>query len=787
MFKLLRLSLLCLLCVTFQPVLQAEDYEAMLTPDELYEYIAELYARKFDDTLLPKVELFLQNYPNHPYADAIQQFKISALNRQHRPVETIEAIRCYLQQFPKSPQREAYLRLQASCYYSLKDYANAAVGFREMSESAKKLQDREAAMLDLAYCYQELQQTTEAMKLYQTLAASPLDEAHPARLEAHARYAFFLQNEGNLQDALKFYLGILDYPATPIRLREQILYQAASLAFRLGDSLELAERLYATLLVEAPKSDFTPTALRQLCLCKLRLKKYAEFLELAQRYRQQFPSDTPDQQLDLATADILLALDRPQEALPWLRKIIEAAATTEDVLRQARYEEFCAYAALEQDEAVLTCGDAYLEAYPNSIYKTNLLIHLADSAYRHNELLRARGYLEALLPLLAGNREATFQYGCLLAKLYERDQLWTQAAELLENLARDGAEQRPGLLMQAALNVERIPDFERAKRLLDTVRSEVADRPDLLLQASELLYQIASRANQEDVAFQVARDIVEKTSGRQRTIWLTRLGHYFQTHLQYETAINCYAQVLTMPELPADSRPRLLTTQVQLLLFVKRTEQLYALLPEFLAESPTLPAAFYEQLANYCRENQGLDFACRAWTLLLEMPDATPEQKMAANLQLSEAQLLTAPQDAENRLQELIATYERQNLVPPADAYAMLAEIHLRAKNYDLALMNVDRSLEKERPAVFTIRAATRSWWVKATFLYERQHDLESAKSMATLAGYLKDDECYSPLARQLIIQILREQHLDEQANEEEKLLHEKYPSFRPTAPSDEP
>ena len=778
MTRFSRLFLFCFFSLAVLSSFHAEDYEASLTPDDLYLYITELYTRKFDETLLPQINVFLQRYPDHPYADTVMQYKIAVLDRQHRTAETIGAVQDYLKKYPKSPQREEFLRLSAACHFNLKDYANAATVYHELIKSANDSIDREEAMLALAYCHQALQQTSESLKLYQELASAPLQENHPARLEARIRYAYFLQNEGNLQEALKLYQEILSFHSPPKHLRSNLLYQAAGLAFQQGNDLSLPERLYATLLVEYPDGEYAANALRQLCLCKLRLGKTQEFLELVTRYREQFPSDVPDQQLELATADALCTLERPKEALPWLRKVIAAPTTAEDVLRQARYAEFCALSALEEDEAALSAGDAFLEDFPNSLYKPILLARLAESAYRRKEIPRARGYLESLLPLLAGDRDATYQYGCLLTKLYEVDRLWRPAADLMEKLAQQCPEHRPALLMQTALYAEQIPDYECAKRCLDAVRNEFSSQNDILLQAAELQYQIASRGGQDDVAFQVARDTVEKTSGRERTVWLTRLGNHFLALNQYETAANCYAQALALPELPPSARQNLLPVQVQLLFTIKRSEALFALLPEFFANPQPLSFQFYDDLANFCAEKQQLGFACSAWNALLNIQDAPQDIKLRATIKLAEAEMDRRPQDAQNRLQNLIGDCEQHNLPTPADAYAILAEIHLHAKNYDLALMNVDRSLEKERPAIFPVRAATRAWWVKAKFLYDCQHDLENAKSVASLAGYLKTDERYSPMARQLIIQILRDQHLDGQANEEEARLEEKFPNY---------
>ena len=160
-----RLSrLFCLLCLIFTTIsssFHAEDYEASLTPEDLYVYITELYTRKFDDTLLPQIEVFLQRYPEHPYIDTVMQYKIAALDRQHRTAETVDAIQAYLQKFPQSSQRETFLRLAAACHFNLKDYAKAATEYRELSESAKVLKDREDAMLALAFCLQELQKISD--------------------------------------------------------------------------------------------------------------------------------------------------------------------------------------------------------------------------------------------------------------------------------------------------------------------------------------------------------------------------------------------------------------------------------------------------------------------------------------------------------------------------------------------------------------------------------------------------------------------------------------------------
>ena len=780
-------SFQCILCAFFVFATRfawAEDFEMTSTPDDLYTFIQELHARNYDDTLLDKAELFLKLYPDHAYADPIQQIKIAVLNRHQRHAETVQAIQRYLTQFPNSPQREAYRRLEGACRFSQKDFANAATCFREVVDTTKSDKIREDAMLALATCQRELKNDAEAVKLYQSLVALPLADGHPSRLQARVQYINYLQAEGAQRDALQICLELLNFKGTPPVLRQAILFQAANLAYLLGDDLPLAERLYATFLVEAPQDANATVVLRQLGLCKFRLKKYEEFLELAQRYRDLAPDAGNDQQLDFNTIEALMNLKRHQEALPFLRKIINAPDNNDDVLRKARYYEFTALATLQRDDEVLARGDAFLEDYPNFPYKTAILRQMVvSSAKDASARPRTRAYLEALLPLLAGDREATGQYGFLLIQFYEADGLWTMAADLLEKLARDAdADQRPALLMRAAQNAAQIPDFDRAKRLLDTVRAIPELSQENYVLASELLYQFASHANQDDVAFQVARETLEKTSGHERTVWLTRLGNHFLKGNQYDQAANCYGQALAMPELPGDARRRLLPTQVQLLLVGKRTDELFALLPEFFA-TPTLQLRppLCEELADYCLANQRPDLAKGAWERLLLQSDATDEQCLRATLRLAELEMKSAPADAKRRLQTLVAECEKWDTVVPADVYAILAEIHLRAKEYDLTLMNVDRALEKDRPAVFDTRTATRAWWVKAQFLYECKHDLAAAKSTASLAGILKTDEIYSPLALQLMIRILREQHQDRAADEEEARLRQKFPDFHPT------
>ena len=784
MHKQFFLYILFISCVVLAPFAKAEDFEMTSTPDDLYTYIQELHARKYDDTLLNKIEIFLKLYPDHAYADPVQQIKIATLNRHQRHTETIAAIQNYLTQHPDSPHREAYRQLEGACRFKLQDYANAADCFREVSQTAKSVKTREDATLALATCMRELKDDVAATKLYQSLVEQPLADEHPARLQARVQYINILQSENNHHEALRLCQELLAFNATPTTLRQAVLFQAANLAFLIGEeNLQLAERLYATYLVEAPQGTSANSALHQLCLCKFRLKKFEEFLELSQRYRAQVPSSVNDRQLDFDTAEALMSLKRHQEALPWLRKIIDAPENNENVLRKARYFEFTALAALQQDAEVLTCGDAFLEDYPNFPYKTAILRQLVVSSAKDSAARpRTRAYLEALLPLLTGDHEATSQFGFLLAQFYEADQLWTMAADLLEKLARDAdAEQRPVFLMRAAQNTAQIPDFERTRRLLDAVRALPDLSSEKFTLAGELLYQSAIRAGQNEVAFQTARETLEKTTGHERTVWLTRLGNHFLDGKQYDQAADCYGQALTIPELPGDARIKLLPTQIQLLLVVKRPDKLFALLPEFFA-TPTiqLQPTLCEDLADFCIANQRPDFAKGAWECLLQQSDTTPEQRIRATLRLAEQEMATVPADAKKRLQNFIAECEKQGRNVPADAYAILAEIHLSAKEYDLALMNVDRALEKERPAVFDTRTATRAWWVKAQFLYERQHDLAAAKSTASLAGILKTDPIYSPRALQLIIRILREQHQDKAADEEETRLRQKFPDFHP-------
>ena len=759
----------------------AEDFEMTATPDDLYTYIQELHARKYDDTLLDKAALFLKRYPDHTYAEPVRQIQIAVLNRHQRHAETLEAIRQYLEKFPNSPQREAYRRLEGACHYSQKNFAAAAECFLEVSQNAKAEEVREDATLALAQCHQVLKQTADATRLYQTLVALPLADGRPARLQARVQYINILQNENNHREALRLCQELLAFKPTPADLRQALLYQAANLALRIGEDLPLAEQLYAAFLVEAPRHPAANAALRQLCVCKFRLKKFEEFLELAARYRAQLPPGTEDPQLDFDTVEALMSLQRHAEALPVLRKIIEAPQNSEELLRKARYYEFTALATLQKDAEVLERGDAFLADYPNFPYKTAILRQLVvTSAQDPAARQRTRAYLESLLPLLTGDREATEQYGFLLAQHYEAEQLWNLAADLLEKLARDAdPAQRATFLMRAAQNANLLPDFERARRLLDAARAIPELPAEQFVMASELLYRFADEANQPQVAAQTAREALEKATARERTVWLTRLGNHFLQANQYDQAANCYGQALATPEMPADARCKLLPTQVQLLMVTKRSDELFELLPEFYAQ-PALPLRpqVCEDLANYCADAKRHDFAHAAWERLLLNSEITAEQERRAVIRLAELELDAQPKDAQQRLQTLLADCERLGVPAPADAYAILAEIHLRAKEYDLTLMNVDRALEKERPAIFETRTATRAWWVKAQFLYECRHDLAAAKSTASLAGLLKTDQTYSPRALQLIVQILREQHQDHDADEEERRLRQKFPDF---------
>ncbi|MBP5299841.1 MAG: hypothetical protein J6Y80_00420, partial [Victivallales bacterium] len=636
MHKILCIILLCILSgAAIAPSAAAADYEAAATPEELYTYIQELYSRKFDETLLPQAERFLQQYPQHAYSDTVRQIRIAVLNRLGRHRETADAIDDYLQQTPYSTQRGPFLKLAGACRFQLKEFERAAECYRNLADAAENAPAREEALLALASCQQYLRNLAEERKLLKNLADLPLQDGFDARRDARLRFAPILQNEGDYQAALRIYQELLDFQGTPAKLRPALLYNAATLAFQLGADFTLPERLYATLLVEAPKDQLATQALRQLCFCKFHLRKYAEFLELAEKYRSQAHSPEHDQQLDLDTVEALVALQRHAEALPWLEKLLGSQNASPEVIRRARYYELLALLETQQDAQALDRGDSYLEDYPNSIYKPYVLARMADAALRVKALPRARTYLEVLLPLLAANREAARQYGLQLARIYENEQLWLNATELLEKLASETPDSTQ-LLLDAAETAARIPDFERAKRLLEPIRAN-ADTPENDYRAaSELLFQLATQANQPETALQTARETAEKSTGRDRTVWLTRLGNHFLQDKQPETASEYYGLALGIPELPDDSRNQLLPVQAQLLLGLGQAQPLFELLPELFRKNLPLKAETAEELARFCQEQRRADLANHALKRLLDDQLADESEKLRATIRLAE-------------------------------------------------------------------------------------------------------------------------------------------------------
>ena len=751
--------------------------DGISSPQEYHAYIVGLYRRNFHDLAAEQAARFEGYFPQDPLAEDILRIRIESLYTLKRHAEAAEAVRLFLNKFPKSEHREALCSRAAASLFELKRYDEAAKNYASLLASKDK-ELAEAAAYFLAQCLLAQGKAQEAQTHMETLASKTLAAKHPYRLHAAFYLATTKFRSGQYEAALAGYRALLAIPDIPPEMRRDCLLPAADICQGKLLDFKAAAEYYGAFAVEFAQDPRCPYARRALLTCLFRLENYPQYARSASDYLKDYPkaaSEDADLLYRLAYAQMTQRQYAP--ALKTLEALeLCAAAKLQHRLYAAKARIIC-LGAIGQYANVPPLVDKYLADYPAANDKVEILVQGGNAADRLNQADKAIAYYKQALALSAADLGTYQQIGAYLAQYYARKARWPEAAVLYEELSRrtPDAVQRTSLAMDAARAAYRAKDHVKAETLARAIAASQENSRDTRAKALEITYA-ATYANGNFAA--AAADAMELAAlhteaPAQAAIWLEQAGNAFIAAKDYPKAIKALDKAVASEGLPAKARPEILLRLVELFLYEKQAGEavergaLLLLSPQEAYD----PMPYKEALLRLAKEasEKRPEVARAAWKTLLAQANCPVPVKVQCLESLAESLLETQPDEASSYLDALTA------LLPPANgksslpptAASVAAELALRKKLYTVALQEANAVLDNPK-AAGAHRALARARWVKAQVLFEYDKDLNGALSLATLGFVIsqQSDPVYTPRARQLAAEILRQQGHPDQARE---------------------
>ena len=751
--------------------------DGISSAQEYHAYIVGLYRRNFHDLAAEQAARFEGYFPQDPLAEDILRIRIESLYTLGRHAEAADAVRTFLEKYPKSPQREALCSRAAASLFELKRYDEAAKNYASLLASKDKTL-AEAAAYFLAQCLLAQGKPQEAQSHMEALAAKTLSAKHPYRLHA----AFYLATSkfrgGQYEAALADYKALLALPDLPSAMRRDCLLPAADVCLGKLLDFKAAAEYYGAFAVEFAQDARCPYARRALLTCLFRLENYPQFSRSATDYLRDYPKAAAED------ADLLYRLAYAQMSLrqygPALKTLESleacAAARTQHRLYAAKARITC-LGAVGQYDKIPPLVDKYLADYPAASDKVEILVQGGNAADRLGQVDKAISYYRQALALSAADLGTHEQIGIFLAQYHVRQGRWAEAADLYETLSSrtPDAVKRNSLVLDAARAAYRAKDHARAESLARAVAASPETSRDTRGKALEITYAAAYAAGNFAAAAADAMELaaLHTEAPAQAAMWLEQAGNAFIAAKGYPKAIDALGKAADNSALPSKDRPEILLRLVELFLYEKRGGEAVERGAQLLLSPQEAydPMPYKEALLRLAKEasEKRPDVARAAWKTLLAQPNCPVPIKVQCLESLAESLLEAQPDEASSYLDALTA------LLPPANgksslpptAASVAAELALRKKLYTVALQEANAVLDNPK-ATGAHRAIARARWVKAQVLFEYDKDLNGALSLATLGFVIsqQSDPVYTPRARQLAAEILRQQGHPDQAQE---------------------
>ncbi|MBR4673248.1 MAG: tetratricopeptide repeat protein [Victivallales bacterium] len=753
----------------------------MKNPDELYEYAAGLYSRKFYDMALVEQNKFLNLYPDDKRVKEIMVMRINTLRFLGKVDEMVAMIREYSKTNPNSKHLEGMYYTAGTVLFNGKKYSEAAE-FLSKLDGAKDLSIRESAAYFLAKCLYELGEKEKSLAQLKALADKELAKEHTDRVFAAYEYAEALYHSGHAEESLAYYGRLANVAGLDAAMLEQVLYRRGVIYYQLGKSKEALQAFEAYILrfPDGPNAK-TVRKCRIAVIWDGKSSTAEKTLELAKDWRQRYP-DAADWDMDEILACSLMLTGNYDEAIPYFERLHVNPAVPADRRRYASFNLVCClmnaghYADAEAKAA------SYLAEYPNTSNVGDVLNIYSQVLIEQGKNQEAVEALKKEMAFFNEDQEHWRNTGYRLVNVYAKLGDNVSAAALLRGMSKrlPGEEKWYSLMRAAGFELKAGRTAESKADFI--VIAESKEFPSIAREAMRSLLQFA--LNEKDfpsVLIWVEKLLQGAPDAERGSLLYLRASTLYNMN-EMEMAEKQLQDILGMQGI---SEKEQLNAKVLL-------TSIYFFRQEYAKAIPLLDSIFQHEHLDDLLSMGFLNLAgeayisVRNWEAaegafkrILESTEATPEERMRVKSKIARCirniagRLPEAEKLFNEVLQNLDGNVKLQESISFSEVLSMLAEVELELKKYDFAAIHAERALYKADDD----HIHARSLYVLAQVKLVAK-DFEAANRYATQCFILMDDEVYSPMAMSISAKAFKGLGQDDRARQVLYELGSKYPKW---------
>jgi tetratricopeptide (TPR) repeat protein len=421
---------------------------------------------------------YLNNFPNHPNADAAWWYLGNAYLQSGHQEEGKRCFTTLLNRFGNGKWAAAAAYTLAADHYNRIEYASAAPLFERFAANAPKPEDRPKGHYYAGNCYRQLGREREAIAAFQRVIGDPAGGLFAPQANVALGYMFV--KSGKLPEGLAQFEKVIATASYAAKTRGEAALQAALVATKLSQT-DVADKYLQLILATPGMEEFRPDAQTALMGNFFAKKQYREAIEIFRRSNVKTLGEK-EATRQMIAAQCYVKLGQPAEALDLFREVEKLVTPESNMAFEASYSRLLCFFQIEGHH-VPDQVDAFLQLYRKS-HASDPRIHTAllmkaETLFSGNETAAAaKAYSEVNASLLTEkNKPGLFyQRGWCLSEAGDAQGALRSLNEFITQYPQD-----PRFLSALAKRAKAYADTaEPEKAIADFDKLTVAGTPDEL-------------------------------------------------------------------------------------------------------------------------------------------------------------------------------------------------------------------------------------------------------------------------------------------------------------------
>ncbi len=753
----------------------------MKNPDELFEYAAGLYARKFYDMALKEQNNFLTNYPEDKRVKKIMVMRIDTLRNLGKFDEMAALIREYAKVDPKSEYLEGIYYNAGKVLFDNKKFKEA-VEFLEKLKGSKETTVQESAIYILSKCLLELGEKENSLELVKSLADRSLKNEFANRVYAAYEYADALYHSGHVEESLAYCLRLAKVEGLESEMLESILYKIGVIYYQLNKRPE-AQKAFEEYILRFPEGPNAKTVRKfRIVVVWDRTGGTAEkVLELAQDWQKRYP-DAADSDMDEILASALMLNGNYDEAIPYFQRLHENPNVQTEKRRSASYNLVCCLANAGHFADAEAKAASFLAEYPNAANVGDVLTMYSQVLIEQGKYKEAVAILKKEMAFFNESFEHWRGIGYRLVEVYQKLGQNVEAATMLRVMSRRLKGEEKWYSLMRAAGFEIAANRTEAAKADFKVIAENKEFPAIARDAMRTLQQFA--LNEKDFATVLlwGDKLLEGAPEAERGYLLYLRANMLYNLNEMEKAEKQLKEILGMKGIPENEQ---LNAKVLL-------ASIYFYRQDYASAIPLLDSILeHENLDDYINVSflnlageayvsvHNWKAAEGAYKRILDGKEASDverlrvKNKMACCIRNISGRLPEAEQLFKEVLQSVEADFKLEEVISLSEVLSMLAEVELELGKYDFAGIHSERAMRQADDSHIQARAL----YVYAKVKLDAK-DYEAANRYATQCFILMDDDVYSPMAMAISAKAFKQLGQTDRSSQVLYELGSKYPKW---------